>query len=61
MPVPAPGRLPLAVSVSPEAEEFFDEQGIAAFLVRPDHVLFGVARTPAEIDALVGAAEEALA
>jgi 3-(3-hydroxy-phenyl)propionate hydroxylase len=60
-PVPTPGGLPVAVSVSPEAEEFFDEHGIAAFLVRPDHVLFGVARTPAEIDALVGAAEEALA
>jgi 3-(3-hydroxy-phenyl)propionate hydroxylase len=60
-PVSASEGLPVAVSVSPEAEEFFDENGIHAFLVRPDHVLFGVARTPGEVGDLVAAAERALA
>lgn len=53
--------LPTLASVSPEAGKFFDEQGIHAFLVRPDHVVFGVARTPGQVDALVAAAEGALA
>jgi len=53
--------LPTAASVSPDAGKFFDEQEIHAFLVRPDHVVFGVARTPGQVDALVAAAEGALA
>jgi 3-(3-hydroxy-phenyl)propionate hydroxylase len=61
VPIPARDGLAVAVSASREAQAFFDDHGIHAFLVRPDHVLFGVARTPAEVDALVGAAERALA
>jgi 3-(3-hydroxy-phenyl)propionate hydroxylase len=37
---------------------FFDEHGIHAFLIRPDHAVFGVARTPEQVGALL---EDALA
>jgi len=37
---------------------FFDEHGIHAFLIRPDHSIFGVARAPEQVGALL---EDALA
>ena len=34
--------------------EWFEEQGIVAALVRPDHLIFGVAASPSDVDLLVG-------
>jgi 3-(3-hydroxy-phenyl)propionate hydroxylase len=60
---PAPGspELPVAVDREGQASAFFEESGIHAFLVRPDHVVFGVARAAADLPALLDAAELALA
>lgn len=42
------------------AAAFFDGHGVHAFLVRPDHVVFGVARRPDEVTPLVDALWDAL-
>jgi hypothetical protein len=43
-----------------EAAAFFDRHGIHAFLARPDHVTFGVAKGPGDVAALLDDLEAAL-
>jgi hypothetical protein len=47
-----PGGLHLE-DVAGEAGAFFDAHGLHAFLVRPDHVTFGVAKAPEDVPALL--------
>jgi hypothetical protein len=49
------------VDAAGEAGAFFDRHGLHAFLVRPDHVTFGVAKGPEDVAALLDALDAALA
>jgi 3-(3-hydroxy-phenyl)propionate hydroxylase len=55
-----PGGL-ACVDAAGEAGAFFDRHGLHAFLVRPDHVTFGVAKGPEDVAALLDDLEAALA
>jgi 3-(3-hydroxy-phenyl)propionate hydroxylase len=60
----APGEAPEGGlhcrDASGAAEAFFEEHGIHAFLARPDHVTFGVAKSPDDVAALLDDLEAAL-
>jgi 3-(3-hydroxy-phenyl)propionate hydroxylase len=57
---PPPGGLHLEDAAG-GANAFFARHGIHAFLVRPDHLTFGVARSPEDVPALLDDLDAALA